>query len=254
MCDADGWCRPGMSFSLNHRPLRTPRTRALALHQLGILLGRRESISSRLRRVLLAPKLPAELGEGIEAFSESFAQTPSPPCYLIFCTPLEASVIQKDHVGGRIKSSRDFIVQANHDTDHRACCGAAEYHHPVTEDAAGPEMVSGQVLGAETWIEESAERQDAMHSRWIAHSKKRQSTPAAATDSSRLNGVCIRSAAHEAAGDGERVSGITRRSLEQWMTKYPIVNECTHFVTIMDPHTSEILFLERGPDEPIEEE
>lgn len=93
-----------------------------------------------------------------------------------------------------------------------------------------------------------------MHQRWIAHSRKRRDQSAAPTDNSSANGVCIKSAAHEMQTTGGRITGITRRSLQGWMTKYPIVNECTHFVTIMDPHTAEILFLERGPDEPREED
>lgn len=198
--------------------------------------------------------MPVELVEGVQSFSESFAQVPSPPCYLIFCTPLEASVIQKDHVGGRIKISREFIVQTNHDTDHRACCGAAEHHHPVMEGATEPDTLSGQVLAAETWVQESVERQDAMHLRWIAHTKKIRDSTAMFTDNNTDNGICIRSAIREAQGQGERDVGVTKRSLQQWMTKYPIVNECTHFTTIMDPRTGEIPFIKRVPNESSDED
>lgn len=163
---------------------------------------------------------------------------------MIFCTPREATVIQKDHLGGRIKSSQDFIVQTNHDTDHTKCCGATEFYHAVGER---DETLSGQVLGAETWIEESTERQEVMKIRWAAHcsSRRDRSTD---HDDSVCNGVCTKSETESRPVGSGNVPGVSRQLLEQWLSEYPVVNECTHFITIMDPLKGDIIYLKRGPD------
>lgn len=114
------------------------------------------------------------------------------------------------------------------------------------------------LLGGEIWLEESFERQDSVHNRWIAHAKRRD-MKTAETDRYRLlekanaNGTCIESDEPE-SGAGGKLPGITTQTLEKWLRSYPVTNECTHFAAIMDPLYGTFVFLERGPEEEEEDE
>ncbi|KAF9871457.1 hypothetical protein CkaCkLH20_11104 [Colletotrichum karsti] len=233
--------RPGLSLSLNHRPLMNVRTNSSIFHQVLVLLGRRPSISSILRQVLLSPKLPGATEApdgGLVAFAKSITEKPSPPCYLLFSTPTEAVVIQKDFVGGNIKSTRDFIAQANHDTDHTSCCGAKEFHHRQmeSEDAA---------IIAQDWISQSAERQNFVRDNWSAFRERAGERTTTKDDSSTLNGSCIALAVGSRQGHEGR-TGVTQEMLQKWVMSEPVFNEFTHFATVMDPSSGDVVCLERG--------
>ncbi|KAF6824611.1 hypothetical protein CMUS01_10163 [Colletotrichum musicola] len=241
--------RPGLSLSLNHRPLMNARTTKSISHQVLVVLGLRPSIASNLRQVLLAPTLPVASPErnpsndALVSFAKSFSLRPSPTCYLIFSTPTEAVVIQKDHVGGNINRSYDFIAQANHDTDHTSCCGAAEFHHRAL--ALGDASL---IPPEQAWLGMSAERQDFVHDHWRAYCKRDEDhEPNVAngiSDSPSSAGSCIVTAFARKTRQ-EKTTGVTREMLQKWITTEPVFNELTHFATIMDPSSGDVVCIEK---------
>ncbi|KAL0936157.1 Acid ceramidase 1 [Colletotrichum truncatum] len=239
--------RPGLSMSLNHRPLLNAKTKSSIFHQVLVLLGLRPSISSQLRQVLLDPHLGVvgvtqqQSDSGLVAFAKSFIKKPSPPCYLIFSTPSEAVVIQKDFIGGNIKVTHDFIAQANHDTDHTMCCGAKEFHHRSL--ALGDSTL---IPPEDAWLSQSAERQNFVHDNWKAYCRRGvdQRSEDSTNYSFTQNGSCIMSALTSDGGD-EKVTGVTPEVLQKWVLSEPVFNEYTHFATVMDPLSGDFVCLER---------
>lgn len=199
--------------------------------------------------MLLSGSLPAShvaktsSNPSLVDFAKSFAKRPSPPCYLIFSTPDEAVVVQKDFLGGSIKSTRNFLVQANHDTDHTACCGDKEFHHRSL--ALGD---SSLIPPEDAWLSQSAEREIFVSDSWAAHSRisdyKRSVDYQETREEPARNGSCISLISRQSQGQNVTV-GITRQTLQKWMSSYPVFNEYTHFATIMDPLSGDVVYLER---------
>ncbi|EQB48889.1 hypothetical protein CGLO_11831 [Colletotrichum gloeosporioides Cg-14] len=241
--------RPGLSLSLNHRPLLNTRTKSSIFHQVLVLLGRRPSISSMLRQVLIPPK-PVDVksakdadSSSLVAFANDFVKNPSPSCYLIFSTPQEAVVIQKDYIGGNIKHTYDFIAQANHDTNHTLCCGASEFHHKALELEDKSSIPEDSL-----WLSGSAERQNFVHDNWKAHSKRLGATASTGVDDTAEgqsgNGSCI--ALAKSLRPNPQTRGVTKSVLKRWMMSEPVFNDFTHFATAMDPLSGDIVFLKKG--------
>ncbi|KAF4877772.1 Acid ceramidase [Colletotrichum siamense] len=231
------------------RPLMNTRTKSSIFHQVLVLLGRRPSISSMLRQVLLPPK-PVDVKSAKDtdtssliAFATDFIKNPSPSCYLIFSTPQEAVVIQKDYIGGNIKHTYDFIAQANHDTNHTLCCGASEFHHKALELED-----SSSIPEDSLWLSGSAERQIFVHNNWKAHSKRLGANALTDVDDTAEgqsgNGSCITLA--KSLPPNPRTRGITKSVLKRWMMSEPVFNDFTHFATAMDPLSGDVVFLKKG--------
>ncbi|OLN88279.1 Acid ceramidase 1 [Colletotrichum chlorophyti] len=233
------------------RPLLNAKSTSSVFHQLCVLFGQRPAIASGLRQVLLSPTLPSSLGSSsgnssktsLVDFAKTFAARPSPPCYLIFSTPREAVVVQKDFVGGNIKSTRDVIVQANHDTDHTLCCGAKEFHHRSL--ALGDYSM---IPPEDAWLTQSAERQDFVLENWRMVGQRQEQAPLTNGLAPRrpleANGSCI--ALGLALGESQhKPTSVTRERLQRWVTSDPVFNEFTHFATVMDPLSGDVICLER---------
>ncbi|KAF5494688.1 Acid ceramidase [Colletotrichum siamense] len=230
------------------RPLMNTRTKSSIFHQVLVLLGRRPPISSMLRQVLLPPK-PVDVKSAKDtdtssliAFATDFMKNPSPSCYLIFSTPQEAVVIQKDYIGGNIKHTYDFIAQANHDTNHTLCCGASEFHHKALELED-----SSSIPEDSLWLSGSAERQNFIHDNWKTHSKRLEATASTDVDTAEGqsgNGSCI--ALAKSLQPNSRTRGVTKSVLKRWMMSEPVFNDFTHFATAMDPLSGDVVFLKKG--------
>ncbi|KAF3077450.1 Acid ceramidase [Trichoderma lentiforme] len=207
--------RQNLSMSLNFRPTHNCSELSLRTHQSLVLLGVQPSISSVLRHHLLHPEHHPPT---INNVAKSITKTRSAPCYIIFCSGTETTVIQKDLVNAQTKSATDFIVHTNHDfppTD------------PSTQTNAQKE--SSSILGMETLVEESEERKDCILSKWTALAKRQQR--------------------EFKRGKGRESPAIFEQTLQKWVKAYPIMNECTHFGCILDPGTGTIRWLERGVED-----
>ncbi|KAJ7230563.1 beta subunit of N-acylethanolamine-hydrolyzing acid amidase-domain-containing protein [Mycena pura] len=104
--------RHGLSMSLNYRVRLDSPSSVIShrLHQTALLLGLRPSISSLLRRILLAPSPPT-----LDTLAQTVPRTPSTPCYLTFCAPTGVLVLEKDLVRATAHASPDFLAVTNHD-------------------------------------------------------------------------------------------------------------------------------------------
>ncbi|KAI8239850.1 Acid ceramidase [Colletotrichum sp. SAR 10_99] len=240
--------QPDRVLARSITPLMNTRTKSSIFHQVLVLLGRRPSISSMLRQVLIPPK-PVDVKSATDAdtssliaFANDFIKNPSPSCYLIFSTPQEAVVIQKDYIGGNIKHTYDFIAQANHDTNHTLCCGASDFHHKALELED-----SSSIPEDSLWLSGSAERQNFVHDNWKTHSKRLGATASTDVDTAegqRGNGSCI--ALAKSLQPNSRTRGVTKSVLKRWMMSEPVFNDFTHFATAMDPLSGDVVFLEKG--------
>ena len=229
-----------MSISLNYRPTHHCTDWALRKHQLLVLLGSRPSISSVLHSALLgygrraaSPATEDLSSSVIVSEAKRIAALCSSPCYLTLCDGRQAAVIEKDLMDGRIKTTNQYIVQTNHDSDHSECC-------------EGGAKLQAAVLGNEIWREDSTQRQDDMLRKLGNH---------LVTSSGHLHG---HEKLHE--GNGACVEGFTspsnevemmpvpEESLIEWVADRTISTYFTHFACIMDPTTGKIRWLRRGPD------
>ncbi|KAI8267451.1 Acid ceramidase [Colletotrichum sp. SAR11_239] len=241
--------QPDRVLARSITPLMNTRTKSSIFHQILVLLGRRPSISSMLRQVLIPPK-PVDVKSATDAdtssliaFANNFIKNPSPSCYLIFSTPQEAVVIQKDYIGGNIKHTYDFIAQANHDTNHTLCCGASDFHHKALE----LEDLSS-IPEESLWLSGSAERQNFVHDNWKAHSKRLGAAASTIIEdtegASSGNGSCV--ALAKSLRPNPPTRGVTKSVLKRWMMSEPVFNDFTHFATAMDPLSGDVVFLKKG--------
>ncbi|KAH7374698.1 beta subunit of N-acylethanolamine-hydrolyzing acid amidase-domain-containing protein [Plectosphaerella cucumerina] len=238
--------RPGLSLSLNYRPTRQCSKKALRKHQLLVLLGFRPSISSILRSVILDKKTwPLEQTSTSDnapspllSLATRLAKEPSSPCYLTLSDSKEAVVIEKDLHTGKIKTSNQFIVQANHDTHSSSCCR----RRPGSP--ADPTNAQAALLGQELFLEDSEQRMGMMQEKWLLHTVGSRSSNPEDVKSEDKNGLCLDEGVHGPASRPKK--GVRESFLEEWMMEFPIINECTHYACIMDPLTGKVRWLQRG--------
>ncbi|KAH6911719.1 beta subunit of N-acylethanolamine-hydrolyzing acid amidase-domain-containing protein [Coprinopsis sp. MPI-PUGE-AT-0042] len=144
--------REGLSVSLNYRSrcMSLRSVYAHRWHQLCVLLGRRRSISSELRHVLLSPApTPA-----LSTLGHRFKSLPASPCYLTFCSPTSVMTIEKDLKDARIRVSSDFLAVTNHDVVMEGL-DEESYNRLLQENGVIDEL-----------LEDSVERKECLVSMW----------------------------------------------------------------------------------------
>lgn len=217
--------RPGLSLSLNFRPYHNDSHSRVSnlrfqYHRLLVLLGRRPSISSTLRSILLPPSS----GNGHENFDTlSSIQRRLPPlsstaAYLIFSDGDRTLVMEKDRVTAHTSTSSSFIVITNHD--------ASSDNNPAA--ASDSDNAKLAITGMDEIVEESQDRKQCIESKW----KKAESA--------------FRRRRKDAnRGDEDTAMSVTESQLVKWVEAWPITNECTHYATIMDPLAGDFVYLKR---------
>ncbi|KAL2883249.1 hypothetical protein SGCOL_001443 [Colletotrichum sp. CLE4] len=247
--------RKGLSVSLNFRPGHECGHGCLLKHQLAVLFGLRESVPSMLRRIILNENIPTKDSKAyntkipnplensekptfITSIAKKIASFNASPCYLTLCDGKQVVNILKDLHDGKIKTSNLFQIQCNHDPDHRRCCGRLAGRH-------GADPVQAKLRESETWIEESGERQNAFHEKWIEHI--RVITNGIDITWAKQNSCCTDLELDAEASKSGEIPGIDEAKLREWVATYPTTNESTHFMCIMDPLTGEIRWISRGP-------
>lgn len=217
--------RPGLSLSLNFRPCHNDSDSRVSnlrfhYHRLLVLLGRRPSISSTLRSILLAPD-PSDAHGRLDTVSSIQRRLPSIPstaAYLIFSDGDRTLVMEKDRVTAHTSTSSSFIVITNHDA-------SSDNNPAAVSDIDNARLA---VTGMNELVEESEDRRQCIESKW----KKAE----AAFKRRRKN-----------ASDGEADATMSLREsqLINWVEAWPITNECTHYATIMDPSVGDFVYLKR---------
>lgn len=188
-----------------------------------VLLGRRRSIGSILRKEILDHRSSDSGPEqvlGLQERAQKFKSVRAPPCYIVFCNGNEVAVIEKDLDTGRVRSSKSFLVHTNHDVVQSV-------------DDKPEEYAKASFLGHEEWLEESTNRKECFENKWNRHLKRNQSQQNT-KQSDRNEGVAT-------------TYPIQESTLKRWVSSGTTMADCTHFACVMDAKSGEIRWLRRGP-------
>ncbi|PPQ65199.1 hypothetical protein CVT24_011383 [Panaeolus cyanescens] len=151
--------REGLSISMNYRSRALSEshssTFANRLHHLSLLLGKRPSIATHLRDILLAPgRLP-----GLDELSVLFKTTTASSCYVTFCTPSAVMIVEKDLGSAVTHVSDSFLAVTNHDA-------AVENWSATRWQDAMQKVKDMGIGGAREILEESLDRKECMCNLW----------------------------------------------------------------------------------------
>lgn len=179
--------RRDFSVSLNFRPSRNDKFKFWAdvkyyWHLVMVLLGRRRSISSELRRFLLPScqssawfwkskgGKPWNFVPYADAVKEAGCQAgkalKTTACYLCFSNGNETTIMEKDRVTAVVRNSDEFIVVTNNDIDH-------EDEKTVNEESSSPFAMALAEI-----VEEAVDRRQCAehnyHNMRVKKAKKRE--------------------------------------------------------------------------------
>ena len=149
--------REGLSISFNYRARMKSESSLLQnrIHHLQLLLGQKPSIATQLRQVLLSPDPVPPL----EELALKFKTMKTSSCYLIFCTPSEVLVMEKDLKSAVVRTSKEFLAITNHDEDMES------WSHEYWQEMLAKERFL-EVSGARGIVEESVERKECLCKLW----------------------------------------------------------------------------------------
>lgn len=265
--------RKNLSMSLNFRPVHdTSRNVAFYTNHLLVLLGIRQSISSLMRECLFSfpdePK-PKKGEKSLSTLEKIVAQVPTMPTtavYLIFSDGVKTVIMEKDHVTAVVRSSNSFIVTTNHDqepgtTPPEAIANEKRKNH------AGLSLVSSNAQVMADLIEDSNERRNCMQARWDEEVQQAIQAKKAAIrqvpehidnpdqPQGSRSSLRLRKKREEEAEEAERQrasmqdflydedAAVTARKVMTWLTTYPVLNEETHYATILDPSNGKVTWV-----------
>lgn len=264
--------RKDLSMSLNFRPVHDEsRNVAFYTNHLLVLLGIRQSISSLMRECLFSFPDEPEPKKGEKSLStldKIVAQVPSMPttaAYLIFSDGAKTVIMEKDHVTAVVRSSSSFIVTTNHDQEPDSAHPKA-IANEKRKNHAGLSLVSSDTQVMADLIEDSNERRDCMQARWDERVQQAQAKKAAMKQvpehidnldqpQGSRSSLRLRKKREEEAEKAERQRtsikdslddedvAITAREVMLWLTTYPVLNEETHYATILDPSRGKVTWV-----------
>lgn len=263
--------REGLSASLNFRPVHdTTRNFAFYANHLFVLLGLRQSISSLVRQCILPP----ETQDGTSMFSTLADITANVPqlattaAYLIFSDGATTVTMEKDHRTAVVRSSSSFIVTTNHDQGSDSA-SPKEVADSKRDSHVGLSLVSPDIQTMASLIDDSNERHECMEMKWKAEVRKqneqahpalaRREIPQTVEPSGSRSSLRLRKqreAKRQEAEDDERfigdlsmdddsITAITKYQLLHWLATFPVLNESTHYATLMDPSAGKIAWVRR---------
>jgi hypothetical protein len=213
-----------MSISLNFRPNHECSTFKLRIHQLAVLFGLRPSISSVIRSAIF-PSTPSEVPT-LEDMGALLSQQKTSPCYLTICNGISVSVLEKDLLSAKIRSSGEFLVHTNNDTSPTST--ATETHNAN----GGVKSISAMVddITLEDFIKDSKERRACVEKKWHAlRARQKRQQASLVKEENEIIPPAVR-----------------EETLIGWVKKNPTMNEQSHFGCVMDSSKGKIRWLERG--------
>ena len=214
--------RKGLSVSLNFRPTHddsgTFSNFRFYSHHLLVLLGFRPSISSLLRDYLLPAPSSNTFRIGVsalESIERDFPSVTTTAAYLIFSDGNKTLVLEKDHHTAVVTTANDFIVTTNHDAADESTAQSLK----VTRNNIFENLVDGII------VSESIGRKNSAVKLWekSLNRAKGKSSKKASTHGQDL----------------------TKDSIIRWMDTYPILNDETHFATVMDPKDGTVVWMKQ---------
>lgn len=213
----------------------------------------------------------------LASIAATLPKIPTTAAYLIFSDGLSAITLEKDHRSAVVDSSPSFIVATNCD----ASAGATPNAKPAGEGSShfGLEMATGVSVAMADLIDESDERRRCMQSKWdrkvrranALQQRNRDAAPPPQThryptrerssrnnntQNARTNGQPTNAATSSRSSistgepsNAESLQGqdvtAKRSEIIDWITTYPITNECTHYATVMDPAEGKVSWVRR---------
>ena len=230
--------RKGLSVSLNFRPYHNARGISgpnirYYWNTLMVLLGKRPSISTLIRDCLLPRSSAPRRRHRLSKKSLQERRDPSsaliPPynasdapniiatmqtsvAYLIFCTSAETIILEKDFHSARILRSSTFISTTNHDVSLESTVNPhAHQNQAVHTQGRNHSFLNA---GMQEVLEESIMRKQCLERKW------REWTQEQGRKAKRGQNAAV---------------GMSPEKLIKWLKQYPVCNEVTHFVCVMDP-------------------
>ncbi|MCJ1308287.1 hypothetical protein MMC25_001940 [Agyrium rufum] len=231
--------RPGLSLSLNFRPTHKHDTHfatcRLRWHQLLVLLGLRRSISSYLRDCLIGLGSTPGFEETkhlytLDGIEERFPSITSTAAYLIFSDGQRTVTMEKDLRSAVTCSATDIIVVGNNDAVDEPESGR-------WANAINVEKEGIQATGMEVIIETSVGRTQCVRQLFREATKKYRRLSTRSNRSTRSPSFA-----------SQQPDSVTEEDVRALLKKYDVLNEETHFATIMDPTNGKFIMLEQYLD------
>ena len=246
--------RPGLSMSLNFRGLHdnTSRTAQFRfyLHHLLVLLGRRPSIATYLRKFLTGDYEDAwtvSMNGRRQAWaSTTAAEVPQPTslagvyeqilsyhttaAYLVFSDGDSTISIDKDFRTAEMRQSKEFIATTNHDV-----IGHRENQQENVVATRAVQNAARHAAGLDEFLDESEERLKCISNRWKRLVSRKQKEGVQTGRNETLEDVAAR-------------TSLSPNRIIDWIAKYPTTNECTHFATVLDPKGGSVVWCRAYPE------
>jgi hypothetical protein len=224
--------RKELSVSMNFRPYHDNDMSMLAnlkfyYQQFAVLLGLQPSLASIMRDFVLPrnthianslkKEKEAQPHFGYDDITTKLPHLPSTAAYLIFCTPNQTVLLEKDRKEAKVMISSEFWTTTNHDILYEQQQDADDAH---AAHAAYAKTAFGG-LGMKEVVEESIERKKCLVDKWEAWNRR--------------HGRRYTKRRIRRNSDGTIDKSVPLEELKQWMVEAPISNVQTHFACIMDP-------------------
>ena len=237
--------REGLSVSLNLRPYHNNDESLRSnvrfyLHVAAVLVGWRPGICAHLRDMIIPTQKELErvakeaIKEDIrndqanvkyryshatlDDIAQKFPQTPTTAVYLTFCDSTQILVLEKDRVTAKPLLNSSFLAVTNHDTSYEPPGSSLGSATPASEAHAA--HAKSRRLGTlmSELIDESMERKGCLTASWESHVES------------------LKERGHM------KQKGVRLDMLKEWLLEYPVTNEQTHFVAIMDPEKGDVIW------------
>lgn len=213
----------------------------------------------------------------LASITATLPKAPTTAAYLIFSDGSSTVTLEKDYRSAVIHSSSSFIVATNCDTvPAYSSSNPNNGHAEEGPSHHGLEMATGVSVAMVDLIHESDERRRCMRARWDSKVDQTKSSqmrnrdtlmpqnhryPTRQRSSRKVNTQNIRasdqttdllssSSDSDSTNDPANTVVVTAEKSEiiDWITAYPITNECTHYATVMDPAKGEVSWVRRYLD------
>ncbi|KAH6886293.1 beta subunit of N-acylethanolamine-hydrolyzing acid amidase-domain-containing protein [Thelonectria olida] len=236
--------RKGLSMSLNFRPYHSRDSLKQRLsfrwHQAMVILGRRQSISSVLREILLRETSAQKDGEEKESDKTTKdtesenrnhevdiygviatrTTSSSSAAYLIFCTPDRVYIIEQDHRSAITRQSDTILAAYNHDGSDEVDPQPLQQVVAEAEQAKAEDSTAEDATGMTEIVKFSLSRKAAVDKLWRKRVRK-----------------CRRRFK-------TREEAVMFDDVVDFLKDEDINNDETHYAVIMDPKEGTVIWRE----------
>ncbi|XP_014550856.1 hypothetical protein COCVIDRAFT_31506 [Bipolaris victoriae FI3] len=211
------------------RPIETPRVRRKLSKKRGRSARKQQDLEEEDEKEKLVPlHLPPYTPEAITSLLPTLR---TPVAYLIFCTPSETLLLEKDFRTANTLRSPTFLATTNHDI---ALEPASPSQPPTTSSPVQPRIhafLQASIFlqaSVQDILDDSIYRKECLTLAWLAWRRRRRRRRQQERQEQRQEEDC-------GAQEQSEIVGVPLSTLERWVERYPVSNATTHFACIMDP-------------------